>query len=78
MTTSPSSSPSGDASVLNPAEAILVSARREIERNGIVGLRVADVATGANVSLTQIYRYFGDRDGLLARVLGDITRCKRT
>jgi len=58
--------------VTNPAEAILASARREIERSGIVGLRVADVASGANVSLTQIYRYFGDRDGLLARVLGDI------
>lgn len=64
--------PPNDAPVANPADAILVSARREIERNGIVGLRVADVATGANVSLTQIYRYFGDRDGLLARVLGDI------
>ena len=64
--------PPNDAPAVSPADAILVSARREIERNGIVGLRVADVATGANVSLTQIYRYFGDRDGLLARVLGDI------
>lgn len=64
--------PPNDTHVLNPADAILASARREIERHGIVGLRVADVATGANVSLTQIYRYFGDRDGLLARVLGDI------
>ena len=52
--------------------AILESARREIELNGILGLRVAEVAAGANYSLTQVYRYFGDRDGLLARVLGDI------
>jgi AcrR family transcriptional regulator len=52
--------------------AILRSARREIERNGILGLRVADVASGANCSITQIYRYFGDRNGLLARVLGDM------
>lgn len=50
---------------------ILASARKEIEKAGILGLRVADVAAGANCSITQIYRYFGDRDGLLARVLGD-------
>ena len=56
----------------SPAEAILDSARAELEKNGIVGLRVADVAKGADVSLTQIYRYFDDRNGLLARVLGDI------
>jgi AcrR family transcriptional regulator len=53
-------------------ESILRSARREIERNGILGLRVADVAEGANCSITQIYRYFTDRDGLLAQVLGDL------
>ena len=51
--------------------AILRSARHEIETQGILGLRVAEVAAGANCSITQIYRYFGDRDGLLARVLGD-------
>lgn len=50
---------------------ILESARKEIESEGILGLRVAEVAAGANCSVTQIYRYFGDRDGLLARVLGD-------
>ena len=50
---------------------ILQSARTEIETQGILGLRVAEVAAGANCSITQIYRYFGDRDGLLARVLGD-------
>lgn len=51
--------------------AILRSARHEVETQGILGLRVAEVAAGANCSITQIYRYFGDRDGLLARVLGD-------
>jgi len=51
---------------------ILASARREIERAGILGLRVADVASGANSSITQIYRFFTNRDGLLARVLGDM------
>ena len=52
--------------------AILQSARREIESKGILGLRVAEVAKGANTSLTQIYRFFRDRDGLLAQVLGDM------
>lgn len=41
----------------------------EIEKNGIVGLRVADVAAGADVSVPLIYKYFRDRDGLLADVL---------
>ena len=53
-------------------ESILASARQEIERAGILGLRVADVATGADSSITQIYRHFDNRDGLLARVLGDM------
>lgn len=53
-------------------ESILRSARREVTDNGILGLRVAEVAAGANCSITQIYRYFGDRNGLLARVLGDM------
>lgn len=52
--------------------AILRSARIEIEEQGILGLRVAEVAARANCSITQIYRYFTDRNGLLARVLGDI------
>lgn len=51
---------------------ILASARTEIERRGILGLRVADVARGASTSITLIYRHFHDRDGLLAEVLGDI------
>ena len=53
-------------------DAILASARHEIERVGILGLRVADVASGAHSSITQIYRFFKNRDGLLARVLGDM------
>ena len=48
---------------------IVRSALDEIERNGIVGLRVADVAANAGVSVPLIYRYFRDRDGLLADVL---------
>jgi len=41
-----------------------------IHEHGIVGLRITDVASGAGVSVALIYKYFGDRDGLLAEVLG--------
>ena len=37
---------------------------------GILGLRVQDVAAKAKVSVPLIYKYFEDRDGLLAEVLG--------
>jgi AcrR family transcriptional regulator len=52
--------------------AILRSARQAIFNFGILGLRVADVAAASNTSITQIYRFFRNRDGLLASVLGDI------
>jgi AcrR family transcriptional regulator len=51
---------------------ILQSARAELKSVGILGLRVSEVAKNANTSITLIYRYFTDRDGLLARVLGDM------
>lgn len=51
---------------------ILASARQEFEANGILGLRVADVAQRAECAVSLIYRYFIDRDGLLAHVLGDL------
>lgn len=47
------------------------AALNEIEKNGIVGLRVADVAANADVSVPLIYKYFRDRDGLLAEVLSE-------
>ena len=56
----------------DPRSRILRSARAEIEKHGILGLRVADVAANAHYSVSIIYRYFGDRDGLLAQVLGDL------
>jgi len=48
------------------------SALAEIQRSGILGLRLADVAAGADVSVPLIYKYFGDRDGLIGDVLGEI------
>jgi len=48
------------------------SALAEIQRSGILGLRLADVAAGADVSVPLIYKYFGDRDGLIGDVLGEV------
>ena len=41
----------------------------EIEKNGIVGLRVANIAKQAGVSVPLVYKLFGDREQLLATVL---------
>ncbi len=50
---------------------ILDSARTEVDHYGIIGLRLSSVAEKAQVSIPLIYKYFEDRDGLLAVVLGD-------
>ncbi len=52
-------------------ELILKSARSEIDQYGIIGLRLSSVAEKAQVSVPLLYKYFEDRDGLLAVVLGD-------
>ena len=51
---------------------ILESARQEILATGIIGLRVSAVASSAGTSIPLIYKYFGDRDGLLTEVLWQI------
>jgi len=53
-------------------ERILQATRARLKQDGIIGLRVADVAKDAETSITLIYKYHRDRDGLLARVLGDM------
>jgi len=52
-------------------ERILRCAIDEINTHGIIGLRLSSVAQKAQVSVPLIYKYFNDRDGLLAVVLGD-------
>ena len=52
-------------------ESILASARAEIDQYGIIGLRLSSVAEKAKVSVPLLYKYFEDRDGLLAVVLGN-------
>jgi AcrR family transcriptional regulator len=53
-------------------ERILKATRARIKQNGILGLRVADIAHDAETSISLIYKYYSDRDGLLAQVLGDM------
>jgi AcrR family transcriptional regulator len=48
---------------------ILEGTRREIERGGVVGLRILEVARFADCSVSLIYRYFRNRDELVACVL---------
>ena len=57
---------------IDSRERILIATRALIKQDGIIGLRVADVAKDAETSITLIYKYHRDRDGLLARVLGDM------
>jgi AcrR family transcriptional regulator len=52
-------------------ELILKCATTEIDTYGIIGLRLSSVAQKAQVSVPLIYKYFDDRDGLLAVVLGN-------
>jgi AcrR family transcriptional regulator len=49
----------------------LKCATAEIDAYGIIGLRLSSVAQKAQVSVPLIYKYFDDRDGLLAVVLGN-------
>lgn len=48
------------------------SALAEIQKSGVIGLRLAEVAAGADVSVPLVYKYFGDREGLISDVLGEI------
>lgn len=53
-------------------EILLLSARKEIAEHGVLGFRVSRVSEAASCSITQIYRYFGSRNGLVARSLSDL------
>jgi AcrR family transcriptional regulator len=57
---------------IDSRERILQATRARINQDGIIGLRVADIANDAETSITLIYKYYRDRDGLLAQVLGDM------
>ena len=56
---------------LTSKQRIQFAANAIIDETGIIGLRLQDVADRAEVSVPLIHKYFGDRIGLLAQVLGD-------
>ena len=56
----------------NARERIIAAAKHELHEVGILGMRVQEVAKLADTSVSLIYKYFEDRDGLLAVVLGDM------
>lgn len=49
---------------------IIAACQAEIDKRGIIGMRVSAVAKSANTTVAMIYRRFVDRDGLLAHTLG--------
>lgn len=51
---------------------ILKAARQEILTSGVIGLRVSAVAAAAGTSMALLFKYFGDRDGLVTEVLGGV------
>lgn len=52
-------------------ERISTAAIGEILNSGVLGLRIANVAKRAGVSIALIHKYFGNREGLIAEVLAD-------
>ena len=57
---------------IDSRQRIIAAAKHELQEVGILGLRVQEVAKKADTSVALIYKYFEDRDGLLAQVLGDM------
>jgi AcrR family transcriptional regulator len=51
--------------VLSP-ERILDAVSEQLERSGIAGLRLRDVAERLNVSVPSLYRFFEDREAMIA------------
>lgn len=53
-------------------ERLLTAAQHELAEHGVLGFRTSSVARRANCSISLIYRYFVDRDGLIVQVLSDM------
>lgn len=54
---------------LTSRQRIMRAAQQELLESGILGLRMEVVAEKAEVSVPLIYKYYGNRDGLLTEVL---------
>lgn len=56
----------------DPRARILLGAREVFGRAGFEAAAIEDVATAANVGVATVYRYFGDKDGLVAAFLDEL------
>ncbi len=52
----------------NRRHLLIEIARREIESNGLISLKIRDIAAAADCSIGSIYNEFGDFDGLILTV----------
>lgn len=57
---------------LTSRQRIIQAAQQELLESGILGLRMEEVAKKAQVSVPLIYKYYGNRDGLLTDVLSKL------
>lgn len=57
---------------LTSRQRIIQAAQQELLDSGILGLRMEVVAEKAEVSVPLIYKYYGNRDGLLTEVLSKL------
>ena len=57
---------------LTSRQRIVQAAQQELLDSGILGLRMEVVAEKAEVSVPLIYKYYGNRDGLLTEVLSQL------
>jgi AcrR family transcriptional regulator len=53
-------------------DVLLQMAAIELREQGLLGFRIARVAESAHCSVSLIYRYFVDREGLIVQVLADV------
>jgi len=57
---------------LTSRQRIIQAAQQELLHSGTSGLRMEVVAQKAEVSVPLIYKYYGNRDGLLTEVLSQL------
>lgn len=58
--------------VATSRQRITLATREEIEVSGIIGLRLHIIAEKADVSVPLIFKYYGNREGLLTEVLSQL------
>ena len=57
---------------LSSRDRIIAATRDELEVSGIIGLRLNVIAEKAEVSVPLIFKYYGNREGLLTEVLSQL------